>query len=143
MPGPGRGPIEWLVVEFQGSHFRDEIAPEIEDLVERGLVRLLDAVIMKRDDDGTLDTFELADLDESEVGALCVYQPDLVMLLSAAEVSAAAEVVPPGGSAALLVWENTWAASFGSAVRRADGHLMASGRLPVRALRRGRPGARR
>jgi hypothetical protein len=128
------GPVDWIVVEFPGSKFKGEIAPALSDLVERGLVRVLDLLLLKKDDDGAVEAFEMADLDDSEIGELRAYEAELAMLLSEADVEAVAAAVEPGSTAALLVWENTWAAPFASAVRRAGGQLVASGRIPVQAL---------
>jgi hypothetical protein len=128
------GPVDWIVVEFPGSRFQGEIVPELEDLVERGIVRVLDLLIMRKDADGSLEAFELSDLDDTEIGALRSYETELAMLLSEDDVTAIAAAVEPGSTAAVLVWENTWAAPFGSAVRRAGGQLVASGRIPVQAL---------
>jgi hypothetical protein len=128
------GPVDWIVVEFPGSRFKGEIAPALADLVERDIVRVLDLLILKKDDDGSLEAFELSDLEDSELGVLRSYETELAMLLSEDDVTAVAAAVEPGSTAAVLVWENTWAAPFGSAVRRAGGQLIASGRIPVQAL---------
>jgi hypothetical protein len=128
------GPVDWIVVEFPGSKFKGEIAPILDDLVERGTVRVLDLLLIRKDEAGALEFFELSDLDENEMGSLRAYETELSMLLSEDDVTAAAAAVEPGSTAALLVWENRWAAPFGSAVRRAGGQLVASGRIPVQAL---------
>jgi len=128
------GPVDWIVVEFPGSRFKGEIAPALADLVERGIVRVLDLLLIKKDVDGRLDFFEIGDLDESEVGSLRAFETAVATLLSEEDVEAVATAVEPGSSAALLVWENSWAAPFASAVRRAGGQLAASGRIPVQAL---------
>jgi hypothetical protein len=128
------GPVDWIVVEFPGSRFKGEIAPELQTLVERNIVRVLDLLIMRKDEDGTLEAFELSDLDDSELGAMRTYETELAMLLSEDDVTAIAAAVEPGSTAAVLVWENKWAAPFGSAVRRAGGQLVASGRIPIQAL---------
>jgi hypothetical protein len=128
------GPVDWIVVEFPGSRFKGEIAPIIDDLVERGMVRILDLLLIRKDADGELEFFELSDLDESEIGTLRAYETALATLLSEEDVNAVAASVEPGSTAALLVWENRWAAPFGAAVRRAGGQLVASGRIPVQAL---------
>jgi Family of unknown function (DUF6325) len=128
------GPVDWMVVEFPGSRFRGEIAPILDDLVADGIIRVLDLVVIRKDDDGALDFFEISELDDSELGELRSYETELAMLLSAEDVDAVAAAVEPGSTAALLVWENRWAAPFGSAVRRAGGQLVASGRIPVQAL---------
>jgi Family of unknown function (DUF6325) len=128
------GPVDWLVVEFPGSRFNGEIAPALADLVESGTVRVLDLLLLKKDEEGSLEAFELTDLDESEIGELRQYEAELAMLLSEDDVTAIAAAVDPGSTAACLVWENTWAAPFASAVRRAGGQLVANGRIPVQAL---------
>lgn len=128
------GPVDWIVVEFPGNRFKGEIAPELQSLVERNIVRVLDLLILRKDEEGTLEAFELSDLDDSELGAMRTYETELAMLLSEEDVTAVAAAVEPGSTAAVLVWENTWAAPFGSAVRRAGGQLVASGRIPVQAL---------
>lgn len=128
------GPVDWIVVEFPGSRFKGEIAPALRDLVDRGIVRVLDLLLIRKGDDGSLGFFELSDLDESEIGGLRAYEAALATLLSEEDVEAVAAAVEPGSTAALLVWENTWAAPFASAVRHAGGQLAASGRIPVQAL---------
>ena len=128
------GPVDWIVVEFPGSRFNGQIAPALLDLVERDLVRVLDLLVLKKDDDGSLEAFELSDLDEGEIGELRTYESELAMLLSEEDVTSLAAAIEPGSSAAVLVWENTWAAPFASAVRRSGGQLVASGRIPIQAL---------
>jgi hypothetical protein len=128
------GPVDWIVVEFPGSRFNGEIAPALRDLVDREVVRVLDLLVLKKDADGALDAFELSDLDTSEIGELRGYESELAMLLSEEDVTAVAAAIEPGSSAAVLVWENTWAAPFASAVRHSGGQLVASGRIPIQAL---------
>jgi Family of unknown function (DUF6325) len=128
------GPVDWIVVEFPGSKFNGEIVPVLIDLVERDLVRILDLLVLKKDESGELEAFELSDLDESEIGQLRDDEKQLAMLLSEDDVAKVAAAIEPGSSAAVLVWENKWAAPFGTAVRRAGGQLVASGRIPVQAI---------
>jgi hypothetical protein len=128
------GPVDWIVVEFPGSRFKGEIAPALDDLASRGIIRVLDLLLIRKDEDGSLEYFELSDLDESEIGTLRLYETTLAMLLSEEDVEAVAAAVEPGSTAALLVWENSWAAPFASAVRHAGGQLAASGRIPVQAI---------
>ena len=128
------GPVDWIVVEFPGSRFRGEIAPLLNDLVERDLVRVLDLLVLKKDSDGTLEAFELSDLADDELGGLRAHETEVVHLLSEDDVTNLAAAIEPGSSAAVLVWENKWAAPFGMAVRRAGGQLVASGRIPTQAL---------
>ena len=128
------GPVDWIVVEFPGSRFKGEIAPALGELVENGIVRVLDLLLIRKEEDGSLGFFELSDLDESEIGSLRSYETALATLLSEEDVQSVAAAVEPGSTAALLVWENSWAAPFASAVRRAGGQLAASGRIPVQAI---------
>jgi Family of unknown function (DUF6325) len=128
------GPVDWIVVEFPGSKFNGEIAPALTDLVERDLVRVLDLLVLKKDHDGSVEAFELSDLDAGEVGTLHSLDEGIAELLSDADVEAVAAALEPGSSAALLVWENTWAAPFGAAVRHSGGQLVAGGRVPTQAI---------
>ena len=128
------GPVDWLVVEFPGSKFNGQIAPALLDLVERDVIRVLDLLVLKKDADGSLEAFELSDLDEGEIGGLRSYETELAMLLSEEDVTSLAAAIEPGSSAGVLVWENTWAAPFASAVRRSGGQLVPTGRIPIQAL---------
>ena len=127
-------PVDWIVVEFPGSQMNGEIAPVLGDLEERGLIRVLDLLFMKKLADGSLEAFEASDLEDSEIGALRRQEADIAMVLSEQDVLDLGETIEPGSSAAVLVWENTWAAPFGAAVRHAGGQAVASGRIPVQAL---------
>jgi uncharacterized protein DUF6325 len=128
------GPVDWIVVEFPGSKFNGEIAPALADLVDRDLIRVLDLLVLKKDSEGTLEAYELSDLDDTELGGLGSHEEESAMLLSEDDVNALAAAIEPGSSAAVLVWENKWAAPFGAAVRHSGGQLVASGRIPVQAL---------
>lgn len=128
------GPVDWIVVEFPGSRFNGEIAPTLMDLVERGIIRILDLLMIRKDEDGSFEAFEISDLDEGEIGGIRDYETEMANLLSQEDVESVSAAVEPGSTAALLVWENTWAAPFGSAVRHAGGQLVASGRIPVQAI---------
>ena len=129
------GPVDWLVVEFPGPDYgRGQVAPHLQALVDRGLVRVLDLVFLRKDQDGTLEMGEISDLDDSELGELRASEAELAMVLSEQDVNDLAETIEPGNSAVVLVWENQWAAPFGSAVRHAGGQLVASGRIPTQAV---------
>ncbi len=128
------GPVDWIVVEFPGTKLTGEIAPILEEYVEKGLVKILDLLFLTKDEDGGLEAFEASDLDDSQLGRLRTTEAELAMVLSEQDVLDLAETIEPGSSAAVLVWENLWAAPFGAAVRHAGGQLAASGRIPVQAL---------
>jgi hypothetical protein len=128
------GPVDWIVVEFPDKQPTGQIAPHLKELVDRGLVRVLDLMVLQKEDDGSLDVMELSDLDSSELGDLRIAEADLAMVLSEQDVLDLAETIEPGCTAAVLVWENLWAAPFGAAVRKAGGQLVATGRIPIQAV---------
>ena len=129
------GPVDWLVVQFPGPDYgKGQLAPYLQDLVDRGLVRVLDLVFIKKGEDGALEMSEMSDLDPTELGEIRATEADLAMVLSEQDLEDLAETIDPGSSAALLVWENVWAAPFGSAIRHAGGQLVASGRIPIQAV---------
>ncbi len=124
------GPIDYILVEWPGRQPNGEVAPHLVDLVDRGLIRVLDLLFVAKDEDGGVAVLELADLG-SEVAELAVFEGASSGLLGDDDVERAGEVLEPGTSAALLVFENSWAAPFVGAVRRSDGELVASGRIPA------------
>ncbi len=130
------GPVDYVVVEFPAdrANFSGEMAAELSALVERGLVRVLDLLFLKKDLDGSVEGFESHDFDAGDVGELRSLEGELAMLLAAEDVEAIGAALEPGSVAGVLVWENVWAAPFGSAVRRSGGQLVASGRIPIQAL---------
>ena len=128
------GPVDWLVLEFPGKQPTGAVAPFLKDLIDRGLVRLLDLMVLQKDTDGTLIVTELSELDPSELGEIRATEAELAMVLSEQDVLDLAETIEPGSTAAVLVWENLWAAPFGTAVRKAGGQLVATGRIPTQAV---------
>lgn len=128
------GPVDWIVVEFPETKLHGEMAPILKDLVDRELVRVLDLLFLTRHMDGGFEVFESSDREDSEIGQLRAYEAELAMLLSEQDVTDLVQTIEPGSSAAVLVWENRWAAPFASAVRRAGGQLAASGRIPIQAV---------
>ena len=128
------GPVDYLVVEFPGSNFNGEILPELVDLVQRGIVKVLDLVLIKKEEDGSFEAFEFDDIEDGVLGELRELERELADVLSEEDVASVAEALEPGSTAGLLVYENLWAAPFASAVRRSGGQLIANGRIPVQAL---------
>ena len=128
------GPVDWIVVEFPEPKFTGEIAPILKDLVDRELIRVLDLIFLTKDTEGGCEVFEASDMEDSDIGELRAYETQLAMLLSEHDVIDLVETIEPGSAAAVLVWENLWAAPFGSAVRHAGGQLAASGRIPIQAV---------
>jgi len=130
----GLGPVDYLLVEFPGSRFNGRIAPAMVDLVERGLVRILELIVVRKDEDGNVSSFDLTEMDVDEVGPLGGLAEDTLGVITDDDVIAAAEALEPGTTAGLLVWENLWAIPFANAVRVSGGEVVASGRIPVQDL---------
>lgn len=128
------GPVDYLVVEFPGSNFNGEIIPQLVDLVERGIVRILDLVLIIKDEAGDFQAVEFVDIDEGLLGGLREIEREMADLLTEDDVAAVADALEPGSAAGLLIYENLWAAPLASAVRRSGGQLVASGRIPVQSL---------
>ena len=127
------GPIDYIVVEWPGKQPTGEAAPLLVDLVDRGLIRILDLAFVVKGDDGSVAGIEISDLG-NQVEELKVFDGASSGLLADDDVEAAGEALEPGTSAALLVYENVWAAPFATAVRNSGGQLVASGRVPVQAI---------
>ena len=129
------GPVDYLVVEFPAdkADFSGEMAAQLTALVDRGLVRVLDLLILRKDADGSVEAAELQEVDESDVGQLRALEGELGMLLAGEDIEAIGLAIEPGTVAAVLVYENSWAAPFASAVRRSGGELIANGRIPAQA----------
>ena len=130
------GPVDYLVVEFPAdkANFSGEMAAELSALVGRGLVRVLDLLILKKNDDGSVEGFESHDFGDDELGELRALEDELALLLAEEDVESIGAALEPGSVAAVLVYENVWAAPFGAAVRRSGGQLVANGRIPIQAL---------
>jgi uncharacterized membrane protein len=127
------GPIDYLLVEWPGRQPNGEVAPHLVDLVDRGLIRILDLALIAKDEAGTVAGIEIADLGDG--GAeLSVFEGASSGLISDDDLGEAGAALEPGTSAALLIFENTWAGPFAAAVRRSGGQLVASGRIPVEAI---------
>ena len=126
------GPVDYVLVEWSGRQPNGEALPHLVDLVDRGLIRILDLAFIAKDEDGAVAGLELSEL--GDVPELAVFEGASAGLLQEDDVAAAADVLEPGTSAALLVYENAWAAPFAAAVRRSGGELVASGRIPVEDL---------
>lgn len=124
-------PIDYLVVEFPGNKMTGEAFPILVDLADRGIVRILDLLFIKRELDGTVRGLALTDLDSNGTLDLAVFEGASSGLLGDDDVNEAAAAILPGNSAAVLVFENTWAGPFVSALRRSGAELVASGRIPV------------
>ncbi|MEE4275735.1 MAG: DUF6325 family protein [Thermoleophilia bacterium] len=130
------GPIDYLVVEFPAgkADFSGAMAAELKKLVEPGIIRVLDLLIITKDAEGEIDAFEIHDFEDDEVGALRELGAEYAELLSQEDVGHIAAALEPGTVAAALVWENTWAAPFAASIRHSGGQLVASGRIPMQGI---------
>jgi Family of unknown function (DUF6325) len=128
------GPIDYLVVEFPAgaSNFTGEMATELLALVDAGTIRVIDVLILTKNDDGTVEATELSDIEQ--LGPLQAVETQLAELLAAEDVANLAACMDPGSTAGVLIWENLWAAPFASAARRSGGQLIANGRIPIQAI---------
>ena len=130
------GPIDYLVVEFPAgkADFSGAMAEKLKQLVEARTVRVLDLLIITKDEGGEVDAFELHEFEDGGAGALRELGAEFAELLSEKDVGHIAAALEPGTVAAALVWENTWAAPFASSIRKSGGQLVASGRIPMQAI---------
>ena len=130
------GPVDYVVVAYPAGKedFSGAMASELKALMDSNTVRVLDVLMVSKGVDGSVEARELTDVDDSEVGELRALERDLAILLAEEDVAEIGESLEPGSAAVVLVWENTWAAPFGSAVRRSGGELLTSGRIPTQAL---------
>ena len=129
------GPIDVVVIGYPaGAPMTGEAIPMLLDLVDRGIIRVLDARFVRKDDDGTFSGFDLADLDEDAVGDLTVFAGASTGLLDDNDVAVTAAGIEPGSAAVMIVYENRWAAPFVAAVRRNGGVLVANQRIGVQEL---------
>ncbi len=128
------GPVDYLVVEFPEGRLTGEGFPLLVDLVDRGIIRILDLVFVGKRADGTVEGLELTDLDQDGTLDLLMFEGVSTGLVDADDLAEAADVLSPGSIAAILVYENRWAAPLASALRRGGGQLVAGGRIPVQAL---------
>ncbi len=128
------GPVDYLIIEFpaDAQNFTGEMAAELVRLSDAGTIRVLDVLLIQKGDDGTIDALEI---DEAPVlDEFRVLEANLAEILAADDVINLAAAMEPGTVAAVLVWENAWAAPFASAARRAGGQLVATGRIPIQAI---------
>lgn len=128
------GPVDFVIVAFPAgkADFRGEMADELVALVEAGTIRLIDVLVLVKDDDGSVEAMELSDLDD--LGPLQALEAELAEFLAEEDVDHLAAAMDPGSVAGVIVYENLWAAPFASAARRAGGQLIANGRIPVQAI---------
>lgn len=124
------GPIDYLVIQFSGDRRIGEGLPMIVDLADRGVIRVLDLIFVRKNAGDSISGFAAADFDGDEQFDLAVFEGIWSGLLDAEDIERAGTVLQPGSSAAVLVYENLWAAPLTAALRRDGAQLVASGRFP-------------
>jgi Family of unknown function (DUF6325) len=128
------GPISYLIVEFPGSKMTGEAFPILVDLVDKGLIRVLDLRFVTKDPDGAVRALEVGDIDRDGQFDFAIFEGASSGLMDDSDVADAGSVIKPGSSAGVLIFENRWAASFVQALRRSDGELVAAGYIPLETL---------
>jgi hypothetical protein len=126
------GPVELAVIGFPETRFTGAIAPALADLVDGGVISILDLVFVTKDDDGNVAGIELDALEDPS--SFDEVEGEINGLLSEEDLQAASELLDPGSSAALIVWENTWARTLVNAILEAGGHLVAHDRLDAETV---------
>ena len=130
------GPVDYLVVRFpaEKANFSGAMADELKKLMDSGTIRVLDLVMVTKDEDGAVEAAELRDHDETDVGELRALEADISLVLAMEDVERVGADLEPGSTAAVLVWENSWAGPLASAIRHSGGELIGNGRIPTQAL---------
>jgi uncharacterized protein DUF6325 len=127
------GPIDYIVLEWPSGEPTGEAFPLIIDLVDRGIIRILDVAFMAKDENGETASVDLGALN-GDGSVMSEFEGASSGLLDQEDLDAAAEILEPGTLAAVMVWENLWAAPVAAALRRSGGQLVASGRIPIQAI---------
>jgi Family of unknown function (DUF6325) len=128
------GPIDYMVVEFPGGRMSGKALPLLVDLSTRGVVRILDLVFVRKLDDGSLIRIDVHDGVGDDEEDLKVFEGASSGLLNEEDIRSVSDVIADGSAAAMLVYENRWAAPLATALRRGGAQLVAGGRIPVQAL---------
>lgn len=125
------GPVEYALIAFEGNKFTGDIVPALVELVDAGLVHIIDLVFLMKDEDGSVLTVELEDLPGEASDAFAELECEIDDLVNSDDLLSEAELLAPGTAAALIVWENLWAMQFAEAVRAAGGFLADYARVPA------------
>ncbi|HEY5727094.1 MAG TPA: DUF6325 family protein [Acidimicrobiia bacterium] len=128
------GPVEIVVLEFPGSRFNGEIVPALSELVDTGVVAILDLVVLTKDPDGGVEVLELIDMGDEDAAVFDELDGDVIGLLSEDDLVAAGALLEPGSTAAVIVWENTWARRLVGAILDSGGRLVAHDRVDAETV---------
>jgi hypothetical protein len=125
------GPVEYIIIEFPGSQLRGEILPALKDLVAKGIIHIIDLVVVKKDANGDIQWLEVDQLSGSEARLASELEGEIDDIVNAEDIQLVAQNLAPNSTAGILVWENTWATQFATAVRNAQGRVLAHERVPA------------
>jgi hypothetical protein len=125
------GPIDFLLLEFSGKKMDGSAGAALLDLVERGIVRIYDLLVVVKEEDGTFSGMDITDLSADDIGDFVAFTGVRSGLLGDDDIDEAAGIMEPGTAAALIVYENTWAIPFVAAARKVDAQVIASARIPA------------
>ena len=128
----GVGPVEYIILGFPGSHFKSEIVPALAKLIDNGTVRIIDLIFILKDGDGNVTTFEFDQLEE--LASFSTLEGEISGLINQEDVAYAADALEPNTSAAILMWEDTWATEFAEAVWSAGGVMLEGARIPAELI---------
>jgi hypothetical protein len=130
------GPLEYVVIEFEGNHLTGEIVPELHRLRDLGIVRVVDLLLIQKDAQGNVSARELSDLNEEEAKPYWPIAGEVLDLLSEADVETAAADLPLNSSGAIALLEHTWATHLQETIRNAQGRVLSGGLLPAAEVER-------
>lgn len=128
----GAGPVEYVILGFPGNHFTSEIVPPLAKLIDSGTVRIIDLVFILKDNDGNVTTVEFDQLEE--LAPFSALEGEVSGLVNQEDIEYAADSLEPNTSAAILLWEDTWATEFAEAVKGAGGTMLESARIPAELM---------
>ena len=124
------GPVEYMVIEFPGNQFKGEIVPALREVVDKGVIRIIDLVFVRKDEQGNVNVMELADLQKDAADAFAPLAREASTLFAEEDIGKVSEVMEMNSSVALLLFEHVWATRFRNAVLNANGRLIAGERIP-------------
>ena len=125
------GPIDFILLEFPGDRPTGPAASALLDLVDAGIVRIYDLVVVRKESDGSFSGLDLNDLDADHLGGFSAFAGARSGLLDDDDLQQAADAIEPGATAALIVYENSWAIPFVAAARGAGAEVVARERIPA------------
>ena len=128
------GPLEFVVIGYKGDRFTSEIVPELNSIQEKGLIRVVDLILARKDTDGTVKALEVHDLNDEELAVFNPIKEDLMRLLTPQDIALLTEAIPPGTSAAIVLLEHAWIVRLTEGLNRADAVLLAGGMVPQAAM---------